>query len=232
MSVTSEQVVGRALRAAADQITLPPEARWVPQRVGGVSAMRIAAALAGAILIVAAGLAIGSFRESRMVPATQPNAFQAADDAAWAKIRSELPADVVVLRPTWIPAEFTGTVPTECPTPIAATFAAIRGYSLTYWSGERLVLRNPRPAAAGCAKLELKRSAYQISPQLTEVGLLNERGTTVQVRTGPRVFDVHDKPHQLIYLNWVEDGAQFELSSLDLEMPDLLRVLRSLEPMK
>jgi hypothetical protein len=41
----------------------------------------------------------------------------------------------------------------------------------------------------------------------------------------------HDS-HRPIYLNWAEGGAQFELSSLDVEMPDLLRVLRGLEPVR
>ncbi len=233
MSATPEQLIARALRGATDQIALPAESRWIPTRRASASAMHPTVAVAGAILIVAAGLGINSFREARLVPATQPNAFQAADDAEWSRIRAELPADALVLRPTWIPAEFGEVGTSECPTPMGAAFAANGRYDFDYYKGKRIHVRNPRAGAApACARIEIRTDAYTVSPQLTEVGVLNERRTTVQVRTGPRVFDIDDQPHQLIYLNWTEDGAQVELSSLDVELADLLRVLRSLEPMK
>ena len=235
MSVTTEQLVARAMRDVAERIALPAESSWVPETRPRAPGLHVATVVAAAALIVAAGVALGAFRESRTVPATQPNAFKVADDAEWSRIRAALPADVVVLRPTWIPAEFTEIGTSDCVTPLGAAFAASAGYDFNYRKGKFIYIASPaRNPAAGpsCAKIEITRAAHQVSGQLTEVGVLNERGTTVQVRTGPRVFDVDGNGHQLIYLNWIENGTQFELSSLDLEMPDLLRVLRSLEPVK
>ncbi len=68
--------------------------------------------------------------------------------------------------------------------------------------------------------------------QLVDVAPINARGTTVRVRVGPRVFDVNGQPHQLIYMNWLEGETSYELNALDVNLTDLTRVLRGLEPMR
>ncbi len=227
MTTTSEQSVGRALEAAVGRIALPPESSWIPEarpRSGGLTAF---AAVAAVILVLLVGAELSTLRQQGSTVGARPNAFRVADDAEWAWIRAALPADVVVLRPTWIPAEFMDVGTSDCPTPLGIPIVSDRGYVFNYRKGKLL---NPENANS-CPKIEIKRNAYQVSIQLIESGVVNERGTTVLVRTGPVVLR-NGTPYQLIYLNWIEDGTQFELSSLDLEMMEILRVLRSLEPMK
>jgi hypothetical protein len=190
-------------------------------------------AVAAALLVIALGVQLNSLRGLRTTAGSALTAFQAADDAEWARVRAALPMDIVVLRPTWIPAEFAEVGTSDCPTPVGTPIVSDGGYDFYYRAGK--FIQNPQRApgaSASCAKIEIRRNFYQTSPQLTEVGVVNERGTAVHVRTGPRVFDVAGKAYQLIYLNWIEYGTQFELSTLDLDLPDALRVLRGLEPMK
>ena len=227
MTAASEESVGRALAVGATRIALPPESRWIPESRARSGALAPLTAVAAAILIVIAGMQLNAVREQRSAVGGPPSAFKVADDAEWARVRAALPADVVVLRPTWIPAEFAEVGVSDCPTPLGVAAVSDRGYTFNYRKGKLLTPEN----ANSCPKIEIKRNAYQVSTQLVESGFVNERGTTVRVRTGPVVFR-NAKAYQLIYLNWVEDGTQFELSSLDLEMAEILRVLRSLEPIK
>lgn len=229
MNMSSEQSVGRAIEAAASRIALPPRSRWIPeerQRSGAFSTAAVV--LGGLVLVILVGVQLAFMREQGTRVGGQPNAFQLADDAEWARIRTSLPPDVLVLRPTWIPVAFSEVGTSDCPTPLGIAIVSDRGYDFNYRMGK---LINPANANS-CAKIQIRRNAYQVSPQLADAGVLDERGTVVGVRLGPQVVDSAGNPHQLIYLNWVEDGTQFELSTLDVGMRDTLRVLRGLAPMR
>ena len=97
MSTPSEQLVVSALRRAADEVVLPPESRWIRERGSTAHMWTVAVVLAATVFIVAVGGAITALRaEPRVVPAAQRDAFSAAEDAAWARVRAEVPPDVVV----------------------------------------------------------------------------------------------------------------------------------------
>lgn len=230
---SSYESIGRALQDAAARIPAPPQSRWVPSvdrrsRAGGTFAT-----VAVAILLIVLGAQLNALRVQRSAVGSPSTAFQMAEDAEWARIRNALPADVVVLRPTWIPAAFAEVGTSDCPTPVGTPIVSDGGYDFYYRAGK--FIQNPQRGAGAppsCAKIEIRRNFYQTSPSLTDNGSVNERGTTVRVRTGPPVVDANGKRYQLIYMNWFEYGTQFELSTLDLDLPDALRVLRGLEPMK
>jgi hypothetical protein len=236
MSITPDQTIGRALQRATDGIGLPPESRWLPvprARSGAMSALTV---IAAALLIVAAGIGINSFRQSRVVSGQQLDAFRQADDAAWAQVRAGYPA-AVILRPTWIPDEFKQTSSTECPSPQVSIQNASGNYVVSYY-GTWFFNKGDKQGARGfCTRLELKTlkvrpedSFYGV--QLVDVAPISARGTMVRVRVGPIVLDRNDLPHQLIYLNWLENGTSYELNTLDVDLTDLTRVLRGLEPMR
>jgi hypothetical protein len=229
-----EQSIGRALQRATDRISLPPESRWLPERRVGQSAMPALTVIATALLIVAAGVAVNSFRESRIVSG-QNEAFQQADNAAWATVRARFPG-AVVLRPTWIPDEFKRTGSGECPSPAVSIQNQNATYTVSYYGTWFFNQGNRQGAAGACTRVEFK--TLTVSPedsfygvQLVDVAPINARGSTVRVRVGPRVLDRDGLPHQLIYLNWLENGTSYELNTLDVGLTDLTRVLRSLEPM-
>ena len=68
---------------------------------------------------------------------------------------------------------------------------------------------------------------------LIETGTVNARGTVIHVRTGvPRTNLGSAPPLPQIYLWWKEAGATYEVISNDAELVDLVRVIRSLEPMR
>jgi hypothetical protein len=227
MSSPYEQSIARALQNAAARISAPPESRWVPERRSRSGADVAVLAIAGAILILLTGIAITAL--PRTVPSSPGDPFSVADEAAWMQVRSTLPS-ALVLRPTWIPDEFKRTGSGDCPTPTASIQDANGTYTLFRMPPGS---RNPQ----ACTRVELKTlivkpedSFYGV--QLVDVAPINARGTTVRVRVGPRVLDVNGQPHQLIYMNWLERGTSCELNTLDVNLTDLTRVLRSLEPMK
>jgi len=235
MSSPYEQSIGRALQNATARIPAPPESRWVPDRRARSGANAVVLALAAAILILLSGMAVMAL--PRAAPAAPGDAFSVADDAAWAQVRLVLPS-AIVLRPTWIPDEFKRTGSGDCPWPTASIQNANGTYTVTYL-GTLFRMppgsKNPNPQA--CTRVELKTLIVQpedsfYGVQLVDIAPINARGTTVRVRVGPRVLDVNGQPHQLIYMNWLEGGTSYELNTLDVNLTDLTRVLRSLEPMK
>jgi len=235
MSSPFEQSIGRALQNATARIPAPPESRWVPDRHARSGANAAVLTIAAATLILLSGIAI--MARPRTAPAAPGDSFPVADDAAWAQVRVTLPS-ALILRPTWIPDEFRRTSSGDCPSPTTLIENANGTYAVTYL-GTLFRMppgsRNPNPQ--GCTRVELKTlivkpedSFYGV--QLVDVAPINARGTTVRVRVGPRVFDVNGQPHQLIYMNWLEGGTSYELNTLDVNLTDLTRVLRSLESMK
>jgi hypothetical protein len=236
MSSPYEQSIGRALRNAAAAIPAPPESRWIPDRRARPDARAAVIAIAAATLILLSGLAITALRASRTVPASPGDPFSFADNAAWAQVRQALPG-ALVLRPTWIPDEFKQTISAECPSPQVSIANANGTYAVSYYGATPFpTVKSSQGAAQACSRVEIKTltikpedSYYGV--QLIDVAPINARGTTVRVRVGPRVFDVNGQPHQLIYLNWLENGTSYELNTLDVELTVLTRVLRDLEPM-
>lgn len=231
MSSPYEHSIGRALQSAAAMIPAPPESRWVPDRRARSGAFGVIIAITGAILILLGGVAIVVSRPT--VPAAPGDLFSVADDAAWAQVRSALPS-ALVLRPTWIPDEFKLTGSIECPSPTASIQNADGTYKVTYLGTVVRMPPNSRNAnPQSCTRVELKTLTVKPEEfvQLVDVAPINTRGTTVRVRVGPRVFDLNGQPHQLIYMNWLEGGTSYELNTLDVNLTDLTRVLRSLEPM-
>lgn len=232
MSSPYEQSIGRALQSAAARIPAPPESRWVPSHSARSGANAAVLAIAAAILILMGGVAIVVSQPT--VPAAPGDPFSVADDAAWAQVRAELPS-AVILRPTWIPDEFKTTGTADHPSPQVSIQNANGTYAVSYYGTPFPAVRDS--ALQGWPRVEIKTltvkpedSFYGV--QLVDVAPINARGTTVRVRVGPRVLDVNGQPHQLIYMNWLEGGTSYELNTLDVNLTDLTRVLRSLEPMK
>jgi len=229
----SEESVGRALLNAVAGISAPPESRWFPDRRARSGARMAIVAVAAATLILLSGIAITAV--PRTVPASPGDPFSVADEAAWAQVRLTFPS-AVILRPTWVPDEFKRTGSGDCPSPTASVQNANGTYAVTYLG---TLIRMPPGSknAQACTRVEVKTlivtpedSFYGV--QLVDVAPINARGTTVRVRVGPRVSDVNGQPHQLIYMNWLEAGTSYELNTLDVNLADLARVLRSLEPIK
>jgi hypothetical protein len=235
MSGPHEQSIGRALQNAAATIPAPPESRWVPDRRARPGAKAAVLTVAAALLILLSGAAILVSRPT--VPAAPGDPFSVADDAAWAQVRATLPS-ALVLRPTWIPDEFKRKGSGDCQSPTASTENTNGTFAVTYLGTlVRMPPGSRNPQAQACTRVEVRTlivkpedSFYGV--QLVDVAPINARGTAVRVRVGPRVFDVNGQPHQLIYMNWLEGGTSYELNTLDVNLTDLTRVLRSLEPMK
>ena len=233
MSSPFEQSIGRALQNAAATIPVPPESRWVPDRRARSGANAAVLVVAAAMLILLGGIAVTAL--PRAVPATPADPFGVADDAAWGQVHSAIPS-AVVLRPTWIPDEFKRTGTGDCLSPTASVQNASGTYTVTYL-GTLFHMPPGSKNPQACTRVELKTltvkpedSFYGV--QLVDVAPINARGTTVRVRVGPRVFDVNGQPHQLIYMNWLEGETSYELNALDVNLTDLTRVLRGLEPMR
>lgn len=231
MSSPYEQSISRALQSAAAGIQAPPESRWVPERSARWGAIAAITTIVAAILILLSGIAIVAL--PRATPAAPGDPFSVADDAAWARVRSLLP-NALVLRPTWIPDEFKGTGPGDCPSPTASIQNADGTFKVTYLGTVVRMPPDPRnPNQQSCTRVEVKtlKAEPEEFVQLVDVAPISARGTTVRVRVGPRVPDLNGQPHQLIYMNWREGGVSYELNTLDANLTDLTRVLRSLEPM-
>lgn len=252
MTTPSEQWIVSALRQATDRMPLPPESRWIRERRSTPRAWTIAV-VGAAIFIVAVGVTIGALRvEPRLAPAAGSSAFVEAEDREWRIARFVITPDLVLLRPAWIPAEYRGSV--ECPSPWALTGTgatpsrtSTSGYLVEY---RGRVLPDWRPPIgplghSDCALLQLygqlgtRDGVAGFLPEvMAETGTVDARGTTVHVRSG--VLRMHpDAPPSLPqifvwHLWWNESGAQYDVISYDtdLELVDLIRVIRSLEPMR
>jgi hypothetical protein len=235
MTTPSEQWIVSALREAADRMPLPPESRWIRERRSTPSVSMILLVGVAAILIIAAGMTIGALRvEPRLVPAAggpSAFAFEAREDVQWRTARAALRSDLVLLRPVWIPAEFRGSA--ECPSPLVIVTGA--GYEARYQgrvlpNGECAVLvygadpsRDHQSDPSGpCGPLD------PCGP-VVEIATFNERGTTVHVSI-PRT-DVAP-PRLQFAVWWNESGAHHDMLANGIELDDLLRVIRSLEPVQ
>jgi hypothetical protein len=239
MTTPSEQWIVGALRQATDRMPLPPESRWIRERRSTPRVSTIAVVGAAAILIVAIGMTIGALRiEPRLVPATGPNAFAVAEDNEWRIARFAVASDLVLLRPAWVPSEFRGSA--ECPSPRALIgLGALpsrqdpSSYSVSY--------QRPLPNGS-CGSLVLygqlgTQDDTDLPDGLIETTTFNARGTTVHVRSGVLRTNVASPPPlplplPVIQLWWNEPGAHYDVMSNDLELVDLVRVIRSLEPVR
>jgi hypothetical protein len=241
MTTPSEQWIVSALREATDRMPLPPESRWIRERRPTPRASTIAVVVAAAIFIVVVGATIGALRvEPRLVPAGPgSSAFAEADDREWRIARSAVVSDLVLLRPAWIPAEYRGSA--ECPSPWAligtGATQSRTDFSSYYVQYRGRLLRD----GSSCATFELHGLLGTFDDPRPVDGLVettvDARGTTVHVRSGvPRTDLVPPAPlPQFVReLWWNESGAFYAVISYDpdLELVDLIRVVRSLEPMR
>jgi hypothetical protein len=240
MTTPSEQWIVSALRQATDRMPLPPESRWIRERRSTPRASTIAVVVAAATLIIAVGITIGALRaEPRLVPAAagRPSTFAEAEDREWRITRFAVASDLVVLRPTWIPAEYFGSV--ECPSPWALVGTGAT-QSRTNTSSYYVQYRSRLLPDGTCATFELYGLLGTFDDPKPVDGLVETtvaaRGTTVHVRSGvPRTDLVPPPlPQYVQELWWNESGAFYALISFDpdLELVDLIRVVRSLEPMR
>ncbi len=230
MTTPSEQWIVSALRQATDRMPLPPESRWIRERRSTPRVSTIAVVGAAAIFIVAVGITIGALRvEPRVVPAAGPSEFAVAEDTEWRIARFALPSDLVLLRPAWVPSEFRGSA--QCPSPWA--LISRPSYSVRY---QGRVLPD-----GSCASLVLygqlgTQDDTDLPDGLIETGTVNARGTTVHVRSRVPLPNVDPPlPFPQIHLWWNESGAHYDVMSSDLELVDLVdlvRVIRSLEPVR
>lgn len=230
MTTTSEQWLASAVRHATDGLPLPPESRWIPERRAKSNGWTVALLAAAALFVALAG-AISALRvEPRVVPATDADPFYAREAAEWERVRSLLPSDVMMLRPTWIPAEFRGSA--DCPSPVYASVTS-RRYEVRYQS-------NRLPSGL-CAFLDFTqvpdvRSYAGFPDRLVDAGSVNVRGTVAWLRTGTtgssRDLARYGDAPVLTYLWWNEGGATYEIGGINIELSDLVRVLRSLETVR
>ncbi len=229
MTTPSEQWVVSQLRHATDRMPLPPESRWVRERRSGPTLSTIAAVSAAAILTIAVFGGISALRgEPRVVPATAADSFALREDAEWRLSQSMLPSGLAVLRPTWIPAAFRGSP--ECPSPWATLDSLGPGYSMRYQS---YILPNGRCAWLVLTGVSKIVSYAGVSDGLDDAGTVDARNTVVHVRSGtPRAGIGSPVPMYQIRLWWNESGATYEVMSNDVELAELVRVVRSLEPMR
>lgn len=244
MTTPSEQWIVSALREATDRMPLPPESRWIRERRSTPSVSMILLVGVAAILIIAAGMTIGALRvEPRLVPAAAgvgPSTFAEAEDREWRITRFAVASDLVVLRPTWVPAEYRGSV--ECPSPwalIGTGATQSRTSTSDYYVQYRGRLL---PDGRSCAAFELYGLLGTFDgPRPPVDGLVettvDARGTTVHVRSGVPRTDLVPPPPLPQFVRelwWNESGAFYAVISYDpdLELVDLVRVIRSLEPMR
>lgn len=232
MTTPSEQWIVSELRRATERMPLPPESRWIRERRSTSHVSTIAVVGAAAIFIVALGMTIGALRvEPRLAPAAGPSAFAAREDAEWRIVRAAVPSDLVLLRPAWIPAEFRGCA--DCHSPWApsplANIGPGRNYSVSYFGR---LLPNGRWASFVLWGQLGTQDDTDLPDGLIETATINARGTTVHVRSGVPRTNVDSPPPPQIQLWWNESGAHYDLISTDLELVDLVRVIRSLEPVR
>jgi hypothetical protein len=206
---------------------LPPESRWVRERRSTPRTSTVAVVAAAAILIVAFGMTIGALRvEPRLVPAAGPSAFDVAEDEAWKSARALIASDLVLLRPTWVPSEFRGSGTSACPLPSA--FVPGNNYSVAY-SG---LMPNGTCAYFSLWGQLVPQDDTDLPDGLIETATVSARGTTVHVRSGVRTNASPPPPFSEIDLWWNESGAHYDVLSHGVDLVDLIRVVRSLEPMR
>jgi hypothetical protein len=228
MNAPSEQWIVGELRRAASRYPLPPESGWVPERRSTSRGWTTAMALATVIFAVAVVAAVNAQLESRLVPSMDP--FVVVEDAEWARVRSGIPADVVVLRPAWIPPQFHD--PTTCPfqPSVLGTVDRLR-YTVRYFG---------RPLASGlCEFLDFTevpdvRSYTGYPDNLVDFGpLYGVRESVVWVRSGTtgasRDLKYYGESEQLTYIWWNEGGRTYEVGGVNVSIGDLVRVLMELE---
>jgi hypothetical protein len=243
MTTPSEQWIVSAIREATDRMPLPPESRWIRERRATPGLSMILLVGVAAILIIAVGMTIGALRvEPRLVPAgtgVGPSKFAEAEDREWRITRYAVASDLVVLRPSWIPAEYRGSA--ECPSPWALIGTGANN-SRTNTSDYYVQYRGRLlPDGRSCAMFELYGYLGTLNEARPVDGLVDTtvdaRGTTVHVRSGVPAPDPAAPPPPPQYVRvlwWNESGAFYSLISYDpdLELVDLIRVVRSLEPMR
>ena len=243
MTTPSEQWIVSALREATDRMPLPPESRWIRERRSTPSMSTILLVGVAAMLIIAVGTTIGALRvEPRLVPAAagvRPSTFAETEDREWRITRYAVTSDLVVLRPTWVPAEYRGSA--ECPSPWALIGSGATP-SRTDFSSYYVHYRSRLlPDGRSCAAFELYGYLGTSDDPKPVDGLVettvDARGTTVHVRSGvPRMNLTPPSavPEFVQELWWRESGAFYALISFnpDLELVDLIRVVNSLEPVR
>lgn len=235
MTTPSEQWIVSALRQATDRMPLPPESRWIREPRSRSRLSTVAIVGVAAIFIVAVGMTIGALRvEPRVVPAAGPDPFAVAEDREWRITRFAVATELVLLRPTWIPSEYRGSA--ECPSPWALIGTrATEGRTSN--SGYSVEYRGRVRPDGRCASLvltgQLGAQDDQDDPYLglIETETFIARGTTVHVQSRlPHTSD--SPPFPDIHLWWNESGAHYDVLSYDVELVDLIRMIRSLEPMR
>jgi len=244
MSTPSEQLIVNALRRATDRMALPPESRWIRERRASSPGSTLALVVAAAVLVIAVGGAINALRtEPRVVPASGVDPFMAREDAAWARVRSDLPSDFVVLRPSWIPAEFRGSG--DCPSPTGSAEALGHGYARGPTPSYTVDYKSNLLSDGMCAGFELvgafrtggfpePGAAPTPRSGCVPVGTLAARGTVVGVQTCVEHGPQTRPPGRDVYtwLWWTENGGTYQIGSRDIELADLIRIVRSLEPVR
>lgn len=228
MTIPSEQWLVTALREATERTPLPPESRWIREPGAKTSAWAIAVVVAAAIILVLVAGAIGALRlEPRVVPSTQYDAFRTTEEAAWMRLRSDVPPDLILLRPTWMPAEFVGSA--DCPSPVAS---ALQSYPY-----ERLVgsmrYNGPLRPDRSCSSIQIVAIPELLSLPpvgLVGAGTVDARGRVVYVSVNapspPGAFRTST------YLMWHEFGATYSVSSADTTLADLIRIVDRLQPVR
>jgi hypothetical protein len=217
------------LRQAIDKMPLPPESHWLRERRATTGMSTIAMVSAVALLIVAVVGGISALRVApRVVPGSSADAFVLREDAEWGLAQSVLPSGFAVLRPTWVPAEFRGSA--DCPSPWASFETLTPSYFVRY-QGD--ILPNGRCAVLVITGVSKVMSYAGLPDGLDDTGTVDARGTVVYVRSGtPRTNLGSPTPPHQIRLWWNESGATYEVWSNNVEVADLVRVVRSLEPMR
>jgi hypothetical protein len=247
MTTPSEQWIVGVLREATDRMPLPPESRWIRERRSTPSVSMILLVGVAAILIIAVGMTIGALRvEPRLVPAAEgvgPSTFAEAEDREWRITRFAVTSDLVVLRPTWVPAEYRGSV--ECPSPWSLIGTGATS-SRTDFSSYSVEYRGRVQPPGRCTLLQFygelgtQDDSEHLPEGQVETGTFDARGTTVHVVSGvlrpstdapPPLTPIH-----LRHLWWNESGAHYDVIAFsnddDIALADLVRVIGGLEPMR
>ncbi|TMC57759.1 MAG: hypothetical protein E6J19_05160 [Chloroflexi bacterium] len=231
MISSSDQQVVIALRVAAARITLPPESRWVRERpsargVWVIATLTVAFLALIAVLVTLRGeprTVPGSVSHtippsaSRTTSASGPVAYEMSEDTAWAIARLRTAPDFVVLRPSWVPRLSDSM--SEC----AINLQRLGEDTLTDEYHVWYVSLGARPCSLMFGgHLDPAWVAGLTNPALPTVATFAARGTVVYVRES-------DKN---VYLQWVENGAFYEIIANGYDLSDLVRALNSLEPMR
>ena len=238
MTTPSEQWIVSALREATDRMPLPPESRWIRERRSTPFVSTIMVVGVAATLIIAVGLTIGALRvEPRLVPAAagvRPKTFAEVEDTEWRITRFAVASDLMVLRPTWVPAGYQGSV--ACPSPWSRIGTGATS-SRTDFSSYTVEYRRQQPDGI-CASLSLSGQLGEqddTGPYGNEADTFDARSAIVHVeRSAPRTDPRDPPPPYLLHVWWNEPGAHFDVLSNDpaLELADVMRIVRSLEPVR